>query len=84
MPSLHPADLVERASAAARARGRIELVGEALARLERDVTPTTEQVAHIRAVLADDLRRFEDLWGIDPWTGIRHDALLTRARPTAA
>jgi len=84
VPALHPADLIERAGAAARARGCPELVAEAIARLERDVTPSPEQAAWIRSHLADDLHRFEEAWGIDPWTGRRHGARAGREHPTAA
>jgi len=41
---------------------------ESVRAFERAVTPTPAQCADVRAVLRDDLDRFRDDWGVDPWS----------------
>ena len=35
--------------------------------LERCITPSAKQIEHLHELLDDDLARFEDDWGVDPW-----------------
>ena len=63
--------LLGEARRRADALGRPELVDAARAEVEREVSPSPEQEAHIQEALEEDLRRFEDTWGLDPWTGQR-------------
>lgn len=42
---------------------------------QRAVTPTREQAALVRALLRDDLERFRDDWGVDPWSEANRAAL---------
>jgi hypothetical protein len=50
---------------------------------ERAVTPTPAQQAEVRALLRDDLDRFRDDWGVDPWSP-ENRAALDAERPVAA
>jgi len=48
--------------------GRPAGYAEARRAHERAFTPTREQAALVRALLRDDLERFRDDWGVDPWS----------------
>lgn len=70
-PRFDATTLIAEARGRAAALGRPELVDTVLAELEREVTPGEAETATIHAALDDDLLRFEEDWGLDPWTGRR-------------
>jgi hypothetical protein len=58
---------------------------EASRGFERAVTPTAAQADAIRALLRDDLDRFRDDWGVDPWSPENRAAIeAARGRAVAA
>ena len=52
----------------AREAGHPSGYAETASAYQRAITPTREQATFVRAVLRDDLLRFRDDWGIDPWS----------------
>lgn len=47
----------------------LDLLAEVEYELERSITPTPEHVELLHELLDEDLARFRDEWGIDPWGG---------------
>lgn len=47
--------------------GALDLLAEVDFELERSITPGPEHVERIHALLDEDLARFADEWGVDPW-----------------
>jgi hypothetical protein len=76
---LPAAEFQARCRGWAREAGRPEGWAETVSAHQRACTPTRAQAAEVRALLRDDLDRFRDDWGIDPWSEENRAALGERA-----
>ena len=59
----------------AREAGQPEALAAARAEHERNITPSPEQARRVRELLREDLDRFRDDWGVDPWSEANRAAL---------